>query len=225
MTDVATEGAQAPQEGTQEATSSGLDLSPVLERFDDMGSRMERMESSFAEYLQGDEPEQADEFDFASLFGDDPGQGQEADPRQQLNPEALQQLIDQRAQSLFEEKYGPLSEQVRSIQVGLDAEALTARYPDLAKQEIAGPVVAKAKELAELAGKPELATNTQLLETIYKAQMADRYAAGEVPVGGKQQFEAERAGGAGPTADDAPDIAQRIIASRQQQSSWRDLFN
>ena len=223
MADVATEGADAPQESTQDAPA-GFDLSPVLERFDDMGSRMERIESQFSEYAQGDQPEEGadDEFDFASLFGDE--QGQEAEPeRGALNPEALQSLIDQRAQALFEQKYGPLSEQVRSIQVGLDAEALTARYPDLAKPEIAEPVVAKARELAEMAGKPELATNVQLLETIYKAQMADKYAAGEVPVGGKQGFEAERGGGAGPVAQDAPNAAEQMISQARETQWWTKL--
>ena len=222
MADVATEGADAPQESTQDAPA-GFDLSPVLERFDDMGSRMERIESQFSEYAQGNEPEEAeDEFDFASLFGDEQGQEAEPEPRN-LNPEALQSLIDQRAQALFEQKYGPLSEQVRSIQVGLDAEALTARYPDLAKPEIAEPVVAKARELAEMAGKPELATNVQLLETIYKAQMADKYAAGEVPVGGKQGFEAERGGGAGPVAQDAPNAAEQMTALAQKTEWWNAL--
>lgn len=222
MADVATEGADAPQETTQDAPA-GFDLSPVLERFDDMGSRMERIESQFSEYAQGNEPEEAeDEFDFASLFGDEQGQEAEPEPRN-LNPEALQSLIDQRAQALFEQKYGPLSEQVRSIQVGLDAEALTARYPDLAKPEIAEPVVAKARELAEMAGKPELATNVQLLETIYKAQMADKYAAGEVPVGGKQGFEAERGGGAGPVAQDAPNAAEQMTALAQKTEWWNAL--
>lgn len=211
----ATEGDGTPTEGATE-TPSGFDLTPVLERFDGLTPRFERLEQSVQSLLGTPEEPEGDEFDLASLFGDN-----EETERGGLDPKALQQLIETQVQSRLDEKWGPLSEQVRSIQVGLDAEALTARYPELAKPEIAQPVVDAARELAEKAGNPELATNTKVLELIYKAQMADKYAAGEKPAGAEEGFDLERAGGAGPAQGDEPNIAERIISSRKNDEFWR----
>lgn len=209
-------GDGTPTEGATE-TTGGFDLSPVLERFDGLTPRFERLEQSVQSLLGTPEGEtEGDEFDLASLFGDN-----EETERGGLDPKALQQLIETQVQARLDEKWGPLSEQVRSIQVGLDAEALTARYPELAKPEIAQPVVDAARELAEKAGNPELATNTKVLELIYKAQMADKYAAGEKPAGAEEGFDLERAGGAGPAKGDEPNIAERIIASRKNDEFWR----
>jgi hypothetical protein len=216
----AAEGAPAGAVEGTESTPGGLDLGPVLERFDGLGSRLEQMETRLAESLGGGEEEGDEggfEFDVDSLFGD-PG---EQEPSQgQLNPQALQNLIQQATQSQLQEALGPLLQRVQGMEVGLDAERLAAQYPDLAKAEIAGPVVEQAKELAAALGRPELAHNTQVIELIYKAQMADQYAAGERPVGTEQGFELERASGSGPAAADEPNTAERIIAQRQKSQFW-----
>lgn len=218
-----TEGAAAAVEGGQEQAPSGVDFSPVLERFDALAPRIERMEQQFAQFGQqqgepaGQEPAAAGEdFDVGGLFDIDSG----VDPQQAQ--QMLQQLVDSRTQSQLDAALAPVLEQVRGIQVGLDAEQLAAKYPALADASVAGPVVQRARELAEHAGHPELATNMQFIETIYKAQMADQYAAGERPVGGEQQFELERGGGAGPgAAAEESNIADRIVAGRQKQEFWR----
>lgn len=216
-----TEGAPAGSEGTQD---TGLDLGPVMGRFDELGSRTERMEQQLSEFLTAQQPEEEgdDEFDLSSLFTSD----DEPEPEQQrgqLDPQALQALMDQRLQSALEERLGPVAQQVQGMQVQLDAEALTARYPELADQAIAKPVVDAARSLAVEMGNPDLAHNMKFVEAIYKAQKADRLAAGEVPVGGTQGFELERAGGAGPTAGDEPNIAERIIANRKA-AAWPPRF-
>lgn len=222
MADVATEGADAPQETTQDAPA-GFDLSPVLERFDDMGSRMERIESQFSEYAQGEpEGEPEDEFDLASLFGDEQGQEAEPDPRT-LNPEALQQYIAQQVQRGIQEHVSPLSESVQGLTMRHEAAELVSKYPDMDKPEVAGPVIEEADQLAKSMGRPELATNMKFLGTIYEAQMARKYAAGEVPVGGKQGFEAERGGGAGPVAQDAPNAAEQMINQARETQWWTGL--
>lgn len=214
----AAEGAApAAVEGTQ-APSGGLDLGPVLERFDGLGGRMEQMEQRLAAAFEPEAEEGDDEFAFNldSLF-----EGQEPEAAQgQINPAALQQLVQQGSQAQIERALGPLLARVQQMEVGLDAERLAAQYPDLAKAEVAGPVVEQAQKLARALGQPELATNTDLIEVIYKAQMADKYAAGERPVGGGQEFELERAGGAGPAQGDEPNIAERIVADRQKAQFW-----
>lgn len=218
----ATDGAPDGAQGTQEtATPAGLDLSPVMGRFDELAPRMERMEQLVSQLAGGEDDDDGDAgFDFDSLYGD-PAEDPEAAAAARMNPEALQALMDQRVQQKMDELVNPLAQQVRKLQVGLDAEQLVARYPGLADPKVSGPVVQRAQQLAEAAGVPELADNMEFIETIYKAQMADKYAAGEVPVGAEQGFELERAGGAGPQSQEAqPDIAQRIVAARKAEQPW-----
>lgn len=217
----ATGGAPEGAEGTQEAASSGLDLTPVLERFDGLTPRIEAMEQLLAGRGEEPGPEEGEaEFDFESLYGD-PQEDPEAAAAARLNPEALQQLMDQRVQTALDAAVNPLQQQVRKLQVGLDAEQLVARYPALADSAVSGPVVQRAQQLAEAAGVPEFADNMEFIETIYKAQMADQYAAGERPVGAEQGFELERAGGAGPQSQEQqPNIAERIAANRQKTAFW-----
>lgn len=213
----AAEGAQA---GAQEGSATGVDFGPVLERFGaletGMGGRMERLEQAL---LGGEqETEDGDEFDLSSLFGE---QEDPAEPAgQQLNPQALQALIDQRTQAAIDAAMSPVMGQVQSIQIGLEAEQLAARYPELGDAKIAGPVVEQARALAEAVGQPGLANNMQFIETVYKAQRSDRLAAGETPAGGEQGFELERAGGAGPAAGEQQNIAERISAARKSTAPW-----
>jgi len=190
-----------------------------MDRVDGMGTRMDQLQETLLARLGGDEPEaEAEETDWNALLF-----GEEADPeveqQRALDPEGLQQMIDARAQAMMDAQLPALQQQIQSIQVGLDAEQLTAKYPDLADPAIAGPVVSAAKELAEALGRPDLAQNMQVVELVYKAQRADKYAAGEQPVGAEQGFELERAGGAGPAGVE-PSIAERVIASQKSQNFW-----
>lgn len=216
----AMDGAQGAPEGGQEEAAGGLDLSPVLERFDGLQSNVERLQemvNQFAGGDEGDEGEQADDgddFDASALFEYD----DDIDPAQAQ--QLLAQLVDQRTQAALDKSLAPLMERVNGIQVGLDAEQLAAKYPALATREGAEPVVAAARELAQALENPALATNMQVLELIYKAQMADKHAAGERPAGAEGQFELERGSGAGPGAGDEPNIAERIIANRREQAPW-----
>lgn len=218
----AVDGAQgAPDGGQEQEAAGGLDLSPVLERFDGLQSNVERLQEMVTQFAGGEEgegEEQADggedDFDASALFEYD----DDIDPAQAQ--QLLAQLVDQRTQAALDKSLAPLMERVNGIQVGLDAEQLAAKYPALATREGAEPVVAAARELAQALGNPALATNMQVLELIYKAQMADKHAAGERPAGADGQFELERGSGAGPGAGDEPNIAERIIANRREQAPW-----
>lgn len=220
MTDVATGSAE--QDASTEAQTSGLDFSPILSRFDEQGARFDSMEARFDALTAEPDTETDDGFDFASLYGEDPEQGQEAE--RQLNPEALQSLIDARIQAGIDAAVNPLGETVRGLKMSHEAAALVSEYPDMDNPDVFNPVVKEAEQRAQAMGLPPgTELNMQFLKTIYEAQMARKYAAGEVPVGGQQGFEAERGGGAGPTADEAPNIAQQVIASRQKRDYWNDL--
>jgi hypothetical protein len=210
----------AAEAATTETAPSGFDLGPVLERFDGLESGLGGRISQIEQMLTAEDPEGPDdnEFDLSALLGEDAAG---------VDPQALEQAFgqydsraQQQLQTAIEQATAPLTQQLRELQVGRDMEALAARYPDLDNVEIARPVVDAAKELAEALGNPDIAVNSKVLETIYKAQMADKYAAGEVPVGGQQQVELERAGGAGPAATE-PNIADRLIAQRKGGEFWR----
>ncbi len=211
-------GAPAGTPGTQDTTTTGaaVDFGPVLDRIDALGPRLERMESLLPQHDDSGDDDDGFEFDTAALFGDDPQQ-------QGLTPEALQALtgqFQQMTQQQVQQALAPIMQQVQGIQTGLEAEQLAAKYPALQTEEGAAPVVAAARQMAEALGQPGLATNMQFLETVYKAQMADKYAAGEVPAGAEKGFDLERAGGAGPAAGDEPSIADRVIQSRQKTDFW-----
>lgn len=213
------EGAPAGAEGTPDAGGGGgLDLTPVLERFDGLQSNVERLQEMFTQQQAGEDDPAAegddDEFDAGGLF--DLDNGMDPQEAQQL----LAQLVDQRTSAAVQKALAPVMERVNGIQVGLDAEQLAAKYPALATKEGAEPVVNAARALAETLGNPALANNMQVLELIYKSQMADQHAAGERPAGADKQFELERAGGAGPAAGDEPNIAERIVASRRNTEFW-----
>lgn len=216
-----TEGAAGAAEGTQggEGAAGGLDLSGVMQHLEGLGSRMERFEQTFAQQAQGQQDGQDDgglggeDFDLTGLFDVDNG----LDPQQAQ--QMLSQLMQSHTQQAIEAATAPLMERINGIQTGLDAEQLAARYPELATREGAEPVVNAARALAEHVGDPSLATNMQVIELVYKAQRADKYAAGERPAGVEQGFELERAGGAGPTAE-PPNIAAGILGARAGNSFW-----
>lgn len=210
MSDAATSDA-GQTEGT-EATEqqAGLDLAPIMERMDGIGSTIEQLRASLT---PAEEAEAEEEFDYTSLFEDADAESP------QFDPQAVQQMIQQEAQRLIEAQMAPMTEQIRNIQVGLDAEQLVAKYPDLNDDAVVGPVVQAAQALAEAVGDPSLAQNPQVVELIYKAQRADKQAAGERPVGAEQGFDLERAGGAGPAAVE-PNIAERVITAAKSQNFW-----
>ena len=216
------EALEAAETGQEAPQTGGHDLGPLTERIDGLASQMDRLVQGFTPPAQeaAEPDDDDDEFDIASLF-DIPDE----EPQQQpLDPAALQGVFsqyDQRMQAQIEKALAPLMERQQATDTRLEAEVLAAKYPDLADPAIAGPVVQKAQELAESVGDPSLRNNMQLIELIYKAQMAEKHAAGEQPAGAEQGFALERAGGAGPAASEQPNIAQRIAAQRGADQPWR----
>jgi hypothetical protein len=219
---VAADGAAEGTQGTQETSSGGLDLTPIMGRFDELAPRLEQLETNVSQLLgtgedTDDDPDAG--FDFESLYGEPEVEPEPAAARE-LNPQALQALVQQS----IEAQLGPVAQQVRELQVGLDAEALVARYPELGQENVAKPVVEAARALATQLGNPALADNTQFIEAIYKSQKADKYAAGEIPVGAEKGFELERASGAGPSqSGEQPNYVERL-QQRQQAAPWPPRF-
>ena len=213
------DGGQAEQTGTEQQQDSGFDLGPVIDRVDQIGERLGSFEERFASRFEEPEAEQQDtgfeEFDADGLLDD----GGDMDP--QAAQQLLGKIVDQRTGKAVQEAVGPLMQQIQDMQIGLDADALAQRYPELSKQEVAEPVVQAARQLAEQMGQPELARSPQFIEVIYKAQMADKYAAGEVPVGDEQEFDLESAAGSGPQGVEA-NIAERIVKARGRSSGSYD---
>lgn len=210
--------AGAAEQGTQGDAAGGIDLSPVFERIDGLGSRFEQFQQTLAAQQQapadaGDGNQAGDEFDLTGLFDVDQG----LDPQQAQ--QMLEQLMESRTQKAIEAATGPLMERINGIQTGLDAEQLAAKYPVLATREGAEPVVNAARALAEHVGDPSLASNMQILELIHQAQMGERAAAGERPAGADPGFELERAGGAGPAAEQ-PNIAAGIKSAGSRNGFW-----
>lgn len=210
------------QEQGQEAEAApqqeqGLDLTPLLERMDGIGGRLDSFEERFADRFADQQPEQQD--DSYDDFDVDGMLDSEGDMDPQAARQLLSQIVDQRTSKAVQEAVGPLMNQLQDMQIGLDADALAQRYPELSKPEVAEPVVQAARQLAEQMDQPELARSPQFIEVVYKSQMADKYAAGEVPVGDEQQFDLESAAGSGPQGVES-NIAERIVAARGRKSGF-----
>jgi hypothetical protein len=94
----------------------------------------------------------------------------------------------------------PLQQQVSDMQRAHEADALVAEFPDLGKEEIAGPVVKAAEQYAHMVGTPELASNTAFIRMTYlagqAAQLAQQQQQGAAGAPGAATLEG--AGGASP---------------------------
>ena len=205
---------------TEQATPQ-VDLGPVLERLEALDGRLGRVEPAIAALTPEQEaaedplaglealfaPEEPDPMDQAGLDGRALIQGLQA----------MQEQTSSQTQQQMQEALAPLMQQVSQMQVRLDAEALTAKHPDLEKPEVFQPVVENARELAQRLGQPELSTSAQFIELVYLSELAKKVAAGEVPAG-REGFELENGGGA-PSGDE-PDSARRIVEARGGNAFW-----
>lgn len=216
------QGSTAAGEGGGEAAEAvvgGPDLSPVLERLDEVVSRQETFGSELAALRAQPEAEAEPDdgladFDFSGLY-DTPGEMDEAQAAR-----VLQGLVQQQMTPALEQAVGPLAEQLQQMRVESDARALIEQYPELGDPSVAEAVTKRADEMAKEIGNPDLAQSRQFIELVFKAQKADQRAAGEVPVGDLQSQSLEGGAGAVPGGADGQSIAQQIVGSRSRSSFW-----
>lgn len=218
------QGGTAPAAPEGGEGGGGIDFSPVMGQLEQLGSRLDGFQAQLEQFGQPEDEVEQDapgefdlpDFDFAPDQGLDPQQAQQY----------LNSLIDQRVSSgvdpRLEEALGPIAAQVEQMRVERDAESLIEEFPQLADPQVAETTVQRAHELvAELGLDPSLANNRNVVALVFKANLADQYAAGEVPVGELQQPGLEAGAGAAPGGDSGPSLQEQIVAARSGGLPWR----
>jgi hypothetical protein len=222
-------GAQAPTpEPTTTATepqSTGPDLSPIFDRLDQLGGTIGQL----AEQFQGFQPQQQQEPEtnwWESLYADpnaqqepqqlvdqfgNPIQAQQA--QQQLNPEALQNAINQAIQ----QGLGPMTQQLQGLQQQQHLNTLLEKVPQLKDPEVAQRTQELvAQQIGHLSPEVQqaLVWDPGFIETVFKAAEAEKLAGAQEPAGG-QAPQLEAAGGAHPGGTgEEQNIVHRVHGAR-----------
>lgn len=209
----------APAGESGEATEAGLDLSPLMERLDevasDFGSRLDRVEHQLAGEAEQEEPSNP----WDELFQSEEDEEAGLDQRELL--QALRQAAEQATQQQVQQAVAPLLQRVEALTIEQAARDLEARYPDLRDPEVAKDVVGHAQEWAARMGMPDAARHPVMVEMAYLASRARQAAQSEVPAGdGNVRLE----GGGGAPQQQAPseeDIGRGIVSAFGGGSFWR----
>lgn len=188
---------QAPAEAAQEAPAPAIDP----QRFESVESRLGEV-SDGMRALMARIPEQAPEAepDFAEQFEELYEQTAGAPDAQ-----SLQQLVNQQAERIVEQKMAPFVQQFQQFQQGASAEkldALQAQYPEYQDPQKASELVDEVVTRAAAWGNPELAQNPEFVEQVLLARQA-RAMPQETPAGQGPEAHLETGGGAGPVEPEA----------------------
>jgi hypothetical protein len=135
------------------------------------------------------------------------------------DPAAMQQLIEQQAERIVEQRMAPLTQQFQQMQQGMTAEkldALQAQYPDLQDPAKAAEVVDDVVTRAQAWGNPELANNPEFVEMVHLSRLG-RAMPQETPAGQGPEAHLESGGGGGPAEPEA-DPFDAIIAKGRRPS-------
>jgi hypothetical protein len=210
-------------EAAEAQGAPGVDLSPVLERIDQVGGRLEQFETMLGQMQppadEGDEGADDALAALADLYGglQEQGAGIDAETASRL----VDGLVEQRLGAQLNEVLGPVIQQVESLRANSDAQSLLTAFPEMSDMKVAEAVVQQATAAAQALGvPPELARRPGFIELVYKSQKFDQRAAGEVPVGDLQHQVLEAGGGASPRGGQQTNTAQEILAARSGNSFW-----
>lgn len=163
--------AQGQGEGGGEAQQGAPDFSALQSTLEQQGQSLEQLR----EYLQSnpwqsqEQPEQAEpeqeNLDLGFLESGDP----EFDQQLAQN---LQGLIQSEAQKVAQQQYGPLQEQIQTMQRERAAQDLVGEFPELNEPEHAQRIIAMSREYAEMMNRPDLADEPQMWRLMHLANAA-----------------------------------------------------
>jgi hypothetical protein len=206
-------GTPAP-ESTSDAPTGGTDLSPIMDRMEQLAGSMNEIQSGWQQFQQANAPETEAEPDFwAQAFGEQEPEPETQGP--QLDPAALQSAINQAIQ----QSNAPLLERLQRFEQQQGREQLYQKIPALKDPAVAQKTVEGMHQfLAEAGAPPEIAAwmvnNPRQIELYFKAAEAENAAQAQVPAGGDVPS-LETAGGATPGGDGEPqNPIDQIFGSR-----------
>lgn len=211
--------------GAGEAQAPAVDLSPLMEQMGSISSRLDAYEPLLQQLAPQEEQEtEGEEFDLSALYG---GEEQE----QGVDAQAIAQLFQQMQQSAqqqgqaTQQEMSQLRAMVSDMMVDRTAETLTQQFPKLADPQVAEATVTHARQVAQSIGlDPAVLQSPQgqaFLTLVIRAQEAEQYAAGELPVDGIRQHSLEAGAGAAPGAQGGgPTIAEQILSAGKAKNSF-----
>jgi hypothetical protein len=215
--EAATQQGEAPAEGGQEtAPAPGQDFGPLEQRFDELGSRLERIEGALPQPQEAP-AEPADEWEQYLQSLEQEGEPQSPE-EVAADDRAAEQQLARMVQLATQNATAPLQREIAEMKRDAEAIALEQTYPDLRDTAKAQQVLDASAEYAQRMGRPDLAFEPGLIELVYKAQRADERAASERPAG-DDGVQLEAAAGAAP-GEPEDNRAERVVKAAQRNNFW-----
>jgi hypothetical protein len=205
-----TEGTVDSQGQEQETAQAPAVPPEVAQRLDELSGRFDQFEpvlGTISEALNQPEQEQEGEQDYSEYFDDDGG----------MTPEQLEQFVQQRAEQIATQKYGPLEQRLNGMESFLQREsfeALKEQYPELQDPKVDAEVGQQVQAFASRYGVP---VDVDLIETFYLAGKARQQAQQGVPAGGQEV--ALEGGSAAPGQPEVNPMKERFMQAAQQGAS------
>jgi hypothetical protein len=208
----------------EQATSSPQVPDAVMSRLDELAAGLAKLAPQETSPQHG-LTEAVTQFDPFTDETDDYSY-EETDPQQQAaEAQQLQQFIAQQVQQAA----SPFLQQLQQQAIHQQASALEQRYPELAKPEVAGPIVQQAQQVAAQIGRttglsPQqvdaLWRSPEFVENLYLAQRARTAAAQETPADATSNVQLEGSA-AQVEQQGTDDVMSRIANSGPKPGSFR----
>lgn len=210
-------------EGAQQAAP--VDIAPLMDAVGAINSRLDSYEPLLQQLAPREEAEseEGEAFDLSALYGEAEEPGVEAEAVAALFQQ-MQQSVQQQGQA-NQQEMAQLRAMVSDMLVDRTAETLTQTFPQLADPQVAEATVNQAREVARSIGIDDSILQTPnaqaFLTLVIRAQEAEQYAAGEVPVGGIRHPSLEAGAGAAPSGrGEGPSIAEQILSAGKPKNSF-----
>lgn len=165
-------------------------VDPVMARLDELTSRFDQLQAPVQQDTRGITDFAMQQFEPEADPDPEPDYGYEEDDAQ-----AEQRAFEQLQKLVQEQVTQGVQQHIQPFIVRQQAEALEAKYPDLAKPEVAARVMQQAEQFAQQLGQPNLAGSPALIEKLYLAERAGNLAAQETPADGGTGVHLESGGG------------------------------
>jgi hypothetical protein len=195
----------------------------------DTGGQQEQAQPSYEDRLNArlDEFAQQQQSQYEQLlsrfeqpeaeYDDDPYPLSEEDDG--YEDQEAQRILDQMVNERVQQALTPYQKQQNIDRRDTAYERMVDQFPQMQDKDFASDIVQKAAEFAQQIN-PEFVDSpgfVDLIETFYKAHVADSRAQQETPAGGRRDVQLESGGGAAP-ADRDEDMEDRIIKAAQSAS-------
>lgn len=220
-----------PAEGTPTTdTAGGFDMSPVLDRVNELASSIDTRFGAIEQRLPEQQaPAEADPWDDLRQYFEEPQQPDYQQQPQQIPLDQLQQTVEARIQAGIQEGLTPIQAEFQQFQAERAAERLGQMIPALANtpenaenRQRAFQLVTSSLQNYPTAIANQLAADPNYIAAQWKAAEADRLAAGQAPAS-ETVPTLEPAGGATPGGTETSPLDQAFAGMPQRKalgSGW-----